>query len=183
MAGVRCSVDGAIHSVAGDGARLVAGAWSRPLAEARCSVAGAHYPVAEVIHSGERKSLCGLSGLHCGKGLTLWCANVMDIIQYVNSGRLPFCLNSSRPLFDMWGHAFSGWHDEAESTLCNIHDSVVPNLCCYMDNSPLQVPVHMYIYRYRMEAHEMFDDQSVFIPSGSGFPRCHYTAIYVKHCT
>ena len=128
------------------------------------------------------KSFCGLRGLHCGKGLALWCASDVDIAHYyVNSGRLPFCLNSSRPLCHMWGRAFSGWH-EAQSTLCNICDSVVANLCCCTGYSTLQVPVHMYIYRYRAEAHEMFVVQSLTIPSGSGSSRSHYTGIDVKHC-
>ena len=79
---------------------------------------------------GEIKSFCGLRGLHCGKGLALWCARDVDIVHYyVNSGRLPFCLNSSRPLFDMWDHTFSGWH-EAQSTFCNICDSVVAFRFC-----------------------------------------------------
>ena len=92
------------------------------------------------------KLFCGLRGLHSGKGLALWCASDVDIVHYyVNSGRLPFCLNSSRLLFDMWGLAFSGWH-EAQSILCNICDSVVANLCCCTGYSTLQVPVHMYIY-------------------------------------
>ena len=94
------------------------------------------------------KSFCGL---HCRKGLALWCSSDVDIVHYGNSGRLPFCLNSSRPLFDMWGHAFSGWHDAMKSTLCNIRSPVVHNLCWWTDNFTLQVPVHMYIYRYRVE--------------------------------
>ena len=112
--------------------------------------------------------------LHCGAQV-MW---TLPIIMHVNSGRLPFCLNSSRLLFDMWGFAFSGWH-EAQSTLCNICDSVVANLCCCKGYSTLQVPVHMYIYRYRAEAREMFVVQSLTIPSGSGSSRSHYTGIDV----
>ena len=120
------------------------------------------------------KSFCGLRGLRCGKGLARWCTSDVDIVHYyVNSGRLPFCLNSSRPLFDMWGRAFTGWH-EAESTLCNICDSVVANLCCCTGYSTLQVPVHMYIYRYRAEAHEMFVVQSLTIP------KCIYGRVTLK---
>ena len=50
-----------------------------------------------------------------------------------------------------------------------------------MTNAILEMPVFMYVYSYRPQSHKIIN-QDVSLPCGNGSPRCHYTAILVKHC-
>ena len=121
-------------------------------------------------------SLCGWSGLPCGWG-TLPCG-WGTCCSMGNSS----CLNSSRPLFDELGNQLSDWHDQSQGSLYTIHGLFVYNPCGCVENSILQVPVHIYEHRYGSPVNEMLVDQSISIPSGNGSSRCHYTAISMKHC-
>ena len=99
-------------------------------------------------HYGRGNSLCSCSGLPCGNGHAQCGTNDLQVDSDWGIGRLPFWLNNNRPLFDELGNALSGW-DESQSRLCSICGLFVYNPCSCMENLTLQVPVHMYVYRYR----------------------------------
>ena len=144
-----------------------------------CPVAGAYYPVARVMYTvlGEIYSFAGVihtvDGVVCplagviykvlgeihsvtrvsggGGGGSLCSRSVCHIISDLSTVRLPSCWNSGRPIFDEWDSVLSGRHNQSHSSSHTSHGLCACNPCSCMENSALQVPVDVYVYKYRSE--------------------------------
>ena len=139
------------------------------------------------------KPLCGWSGLprgwgysHNGRGISLLCTaivacpvhRVQKCLQVHSDwgiGRLPLTIVEYS---DEWGNAlWLAWWI-TKQIVYNPWPVCLQSMLLYVEFNSASASAH--VYRHRSQAHEMFVDQSISIPSGNGFSSCHYTAISVS---